>query len=391
MKISEKIINLSARLLLAADKKEIIEISSELNDLAQIALPENDFESEQTGFLKFTKKEISKMPKKTREIFLSNGAVAHVRKRKSGAYTYCYDIRWRKNGYDICASSTDLETAKERFITAFTNTMQGEPIPTKQLTFDKIAEEWFSCRKGRITAETYKHYYSYYTRYIYPLLAGKNIRNIRSAELMKILQQVDDKKRACEDIRSILNQIFNYAYYNGLITHNPVKLIEFIKYQRTTRTALTDNEIRYFVAKLNEPEFAEYRTELLLELYFGLRPCEVETARIDGDFLIARNAKRKKGRIEYKRIPFSRMAKESITSIPPVLRKTERLNQIFKRIFPDKTQYVLRHTFATKCQEFVRQEIVDIWLGDNSERLIGQTYTHFSDAFMLSEMAKVKY
>ena len=154
---------------------------------------------------------------------------------------------------------------------------------------------------------------------------------------------------------------------------------------------MTDNEIRYFVAKLNEPEFAEYRTELLLELYFGLRPCEVETARIDGDFLIARNAKRKKGRIEYKRIPFSRMAKESITSIPPVLRKTERLNQIFKRIFPDKTQYVLRHTFATKCQEFVRQEIVDIWLGDNSERFIGQTYTHFSDAFMLSEMAKVKY
>ena len=38
--------------------------------------------------------------------------------------------------------------------------------------------------------------------------------------------------------------------------------------------------------------------------FFGLRPCEIdEETKIDGDFLITRNRKRKNGKIEYKKIP----------------------------------------------------------------------------------------
>ena len=44
--------------------------------------------------------------------------------------------------------------------------------------------------------------------------------------------------------------------------------------------------------------------------------------------------------------------------------RTDVLNRIFKRIIGDETatQYYLRHTFATKCQEYVRPDIVDIWM-----------------------------
>ena len=44
--------------------------------------------------------------------------------------------------------------------------------------------------------------------------------------------------------------------------------------------------------------------------------------------------------------------------------RTDVLNRIFKRIIGDETatQYYLRHTFATKCQEDVRPDIVDIWM-----------------------------
>lgn len=53
--------------------------------------------------------------------------------------------------------------------------------------------------------------------------------------------------------------------------------------------------------------------------------------------------------------------------------------------------YNLRHTFATQCQKYVRPDIVDIWLGDSSERLVGRVYTHFDDDFMKEQMSKVEF
>ncbi|MBQ8374779.1 MAG: hypothetical protein IJX98_04275, partial [Clostridia bacterium] len=63
----------------------------------------------------------------------------------------------------------------------------------------------------------------------------------------------------------------------------------------------------------------------------------------------------------------------------------------YKEIFGDKTPYSFRHTFCTVCQEYVRQEIVDIWMGDSPQRLIGRVYTHFSDEFLQKEMDKVHF
>ena len=55
------------------------------------------------------------------------------------------------------------------------------------------------------------------------------------------------------------------------------------------------------------------------------------------------------------------------------------------------TQYYLRHTFATTCTQYVRPDIVDTWMGDSSERLVGRVYTHFPDKFMSNQMDLVKF
>ena len=146
------------------------------------------------------------------------------------------------------------------------------------------------------------------------------------------------------------------------------------------------------MSALERPEFAKYKQPFLIMLYFGLRPCELADAHFEGNFLIARNAKRKNGKIEYKKIPVSDMIRgkinfDSVTK-PGI---TNNLNRVFKRIMNDEsaTQYSLRHTFATVCQQYVRPGIVDIWMGDSSERLVGRVYTHFPDDFMLAQMNTV--
>jgi integrase len=54
-------------------------------------------------------------------------------------------------------------------------------------------------------------------------------------------------------------------------------------------------------------------------------------------------------------------------------------------------QYFLRHTFATTCTQYVRPDIVDTWMGDSSERLVGRVYTHFPDKFMSEQMDLVQF
>ena len=47
--------------------------------------------------------------------FIANGLVAHVIKRKSGKNTFCYEIRYRSNGFCISAAANDLNQAKTKF------------------------------------------------------------------------------------------------------------------------------------------------------------------------------------------------------------------------------------------------------------------------------------
>lgn len=202
------------------------------------------------------------------------------------------------------------------------------------------------------------------------------------------IRQVADKGRAYEDVRSVLNQIFVYAQNNGIITYNPVKAVAFVRHERQHGSALSPDEIRRLVEALNAPRFERYRSYFLFQLFYGLRPCEVATAKYDDAFIVARNAKRKGGKQEHKRIPVPPEAK----GLPlPSSVDHGYANRVFQEIFPDRKQYDLRHTFATVCQQYVRREVAEVWLGDSSERLIGNTYTHFPDEFMLSEMQKVRF
>ena len=45
----------------------------------------------------------------------------------------------------------------------------------------------------------------------------------------------------------------------------------------------------------------------MLALYTGLRPNELYTAKIEGNFIVAINSKRKNRKLEYKKIPISKI------------------------------------------------------------------------------------
>ncbi len=404
-RLSDDFIALTTKLMMAQERNEIIHLAAEFNSTIERLIEAEKrapnavnkmLPKSVTTTLKFTKQEISKMATTFKKEFIGNGLCARITKRESGKNSYCYEIRYRSNGYNISASSTDLTTAKKKFL-AMTVPSEIEKYHVKKYKtgknlLEEIFDEWYQYKKGTITDKELSRFYANF--YNLPEKLRKTpILAIRTVDVDKVLKDV--KPRKFEELRTLFNGIFKYAVASGILLHNPVALIKFKRAERQSRGALSVEEIQAFLERVQLPEFEPIRQGAYLLYFFGLRPCEVDAeTRIDGDFLITRNRKRKNGKIEYKKIPVPKQAQGLIDCTKPFVFNCSfwKQNELFKYLFGEgKTAYCLRHTFATVCQQYVRPDIVDIWMGDSPQRLVGKVYTHFSDDFMRSQMDLVTF
>lgn len=146
------------------------------------------------GIVNFTKQEISQMPKSFRKEFRTAGCTAHVLRRRSGKNNWNYMIRYRKNGYNIVATSNNLEEAKRKFIKklsqadelkkqqAIAEVTETPLHPTALLkksiftevngipaTFDKFANYYFEkFHKRKVCEESYRITLSNYKNHVLP-------------------------------------------------------------------------------------------------------------------------------------------------------------------------------------------------------------------------------
>lgn len=408
-RMSDEMTAIMARIATSNSKRENMDIVSEFAKLVDrvieqekktAGLTPSEPDKAISATIKFKADECAKMDKTFRKEFAEGGYVARIIKRPSATKrvkTFVYEIRYRRNGYFIEVSSTDIQEAKRKFIAATLPeniddyTAQGKKSGLN--LFREVAAEWWEYKRSTVAELTHKRYWQYYKKHVHPLLGDKPIKNIRTLDIDRALQGKGGRLR--EDLYTVFNSIFKYALACGMIAHDPMLLVRFVKSERQNRRALTSEEQAYFMERVQLPEYAAYKRELLILFYFGLRPCELQDTRFENGFLIARNAKRKGGKIEYKKIPVHEQACQKIDVTAPIdgVHNPEVLNRVFKRIMGggELTQYSLRHTFATVCQMYVRPDIVDIWLGDSPQRLVGRVYTHFPDEFMREQMQGVKF
>ncbi len=402
--LSDDFITITQKLMMARERHEIMNIAGDYTALIErlvtlesqgSAVKLQQHTKSVTTIMKFTLKEISKMAITFKKEFIANGLCAHVIKRESGRNSYCYEIRYRSNGYNITASSTDLAEAKKKFLAKTTS----EKIEKYRIRrndglsdlFADIFEKFFAHKsKSKITPKTLGDYRVRFNR-IPTSIKEKRISTITTIELSEYMNTLS--ARGYEDMRTVFNSVFKFAMALGLITVNPVALVPFHRAERQVREALSEEEIDSFLCRINEPRFDKIRQMAYFYYFFGLRASELdEETRVEGEFLIARNRKRKNGKIEYKKIPIPIQARGLIDWTSPLHRKVRAVtaNKLFKELLgEEKSAYNLRHTFSTICQQYVRQEIVEIWIGDSPVRLIAKHYTHFPDKFMREEMNKV--
>lgn len=340
--------------------------------------------------LKFTEKEILKMPKRLRIVIRELNCAVYARKRTTGRYKCSYEIRFSRNGYKISASGRTKEEAKKRFIekSLIFEAQQDCPALAIPKHFDGFALYWFeNFHKAKVMDKTYKNNFSLYERHIKKPLEKFKVVDITPATLKQLLSSLPGNGKTEDDVHSILNQIFETAITHGLIKVNPIKLIPHLQHDRETGIELTRNEETML---LNNYADTVYEIIFSVMLFTGLRINEYKTAHIDGNFIVALNSKQKNGKVEYKKIPICTHLRErlsGLTELPKRHEATIRYN--YKKLFPNHTLKDLRKTFNTRCIEckvdtFARKKFMGHSVGK-----LDKTYTGSLDDYLLEESKKL--
>ena len=345
-------------------------------------------------FWKFSAKEISSMPKTFRKEFRTEGCTAHVRKRRSGKNNWNYEIRYRRNGYNITVSSNYLDEAKRKFIEKLHyidkhGTENENAVPSTMDAFSMYFFENFHKRK--VVQSTYRIALNQYKNHVLPHFGDMPIKKITPKKCQELLDKIDASGiyRTTDDIFSMLNVIFKAAVKHALIEHNPMDMVFHKKHEREHGTALSKDEERKL---LDTMKGTPYELMFAVALYTGMRPNEYKTAYIENGFIVANNSKQKNGKVELKKIPITPMLARYVKEGDKLsFTRLEQIRHKFKEILPDHKLYDLRTTFYTRCTEC---GIADVAIKKYAGHTLGglaDTYTDLSDEFLMREGQKLNY
>ena len=345
-------------------------------------------------FWRFSAKELSLMPKTFRKEFRTQGCTAHVRKRRSGKNSWNYEIRYRRNGYNITASANNLDQAKHKFIEMLGSAEKcvknkERTIPS---TFDKFANYFFEkFYKRKVGESTFRVAMSNYKNHVVPHFGDMPLKSITADKCQELLDRLidEDKVRTEENVFTMLNMIFKAAVKHGVMAHNPIDMVFHTKHEREHGKALTKDEERKL---LEQTAGTPYQLMFAIGLYTGLRPNEYKTAYIDGDFIVANNSKRKNGKVESKKIPITPMLAPYLEGVKELhFTRLEQIRHKFNGILPDHKLYDLRTTFYTRCMECGVAEVATKTFVGHALGGMADTYTDLSDEFLYTEGQKLKY
>ena len=142
----------------------------------------------------------------------------------------------------------------------------------------------------------------------------------------------EGKGKTADEIYSLLSIIFKGAIAYGIIQKSPLAIVQHQKHVNESGTALTKAEEFTLLTNLIEPDF---RIAVAIALFTGLRPNELSTAKIEGEFIVAINSKRKNGKIEYKRIPMIHALRPYLTNDIPKLPTPQLIRRRISAILPN--------------------------------------------------------
>ncbi len=349
--------------------------------------------TEEQGFVEFTEQEIKQMPKKIQRLIIVAKKRCRIRTKPCGKNGTTYEIRFRRDGYNVSACGVTIERAKENIIQKLKTAVPIKKKPSDydvSSIFEPFTRFFFEKhKKPRVAEQTYKNDFNRLEKHIFPKFGTIDIRKITPAMCQDLIDGIGERGlgKTKDECFALLGVIFKAAILYQIIDKNPMDICVNIKHETVNGKELTLEEQRTFLKKIKGTHFERF---FALALFTGLRPNELTKARIEGDFIIAINSKRKNQKVEYKRIYICKHLRpylEGITEFPKVTRAY--IGTEFTKIFPNHTLKDLRRTFNSMCKELGVSDHARMHFMGHSLGVIGKAYTGLSDEYLRSEGRKL--
>ncbi len=308
-----------------------------------------------------------------------------------------YQIRYRKDGYDIQFTSKHLEVVKEKFRewVRSLNEEKTARLPKKTQNLAEFSLRYFEeVKRFNVSPLTFDLLRRRLMAYIIPTLGNTPLKSITPLKCQTVLNAIlaDGKGRTAEDVKNILNEVLRAAVGEKLIADNPMQFVKIPKHQRQNGQALSMQEIAEFIEACKS---SPYQRLFMLYLYTGIRRNELHGAKFDENFITVACGKCRTGqKQQYRKIPLAPNLRQYLPiSAAELETKNDVLTGNFKKLCPAHHLYDLRHTFTTRAQESgINKTLVDVWTGHKDNRdMTASVYTHFSDEFQLNEIVKLDY
>lgn len=250
--------------------------------------------------------------------------------------------------------------------------------------------------KIKVSDERKKVYESAWNKYLVPL-HDRPIANVKSQELIDVVDNCPYGYSTKVNLRTILKHIFDYAYDNDYIDKNYSTSIKIEREEvQLERQIYTLEEIENLWKHLDDNY---YRFTLIL-LYQGMRLTELrdlplENIDLESNTISITKAKNKQS---VRTIPIHskvrKMIEENIHK--SVNGKLFNFNKSQYERFAgnilNHKAYDTRHTFATRCAELgIEKVFVQKIMGHKPDSVLEQFYTHLSIERISEELERLDY
>lgn len=358
-----------------------------------LSVTEDTKKEEITVNIIFDKKELRVMKSEFRKAYNQSGITLRVRKKGS-----VYEIRYRRDGLSLSASSKVLTEAKEKMRDLLKEAYSIYRTRTTAPRRKKAVEYCFwyldTVKKPVISAEHYKNLVGYMNNDISPFFKDRYLSQVTYNDLQSFLNKyvAAGKYRTAQGVRTLLREIYKSAVLDGEIKVNHAERLTPISYEQEHGRALSRQEEKKAIQAILNSE-SIHKNDFLIILFTGCRPCELSTIRYEGDFILIDTAKQRKGKSKVRKVPMTPIFKQFVNlAWKPSKVETKQLWKSLVLILENVTTYDLRHTFITRAQECgVPLEVVQAWVGHSPRTLTGKTYTHYDDDYMQKMAQKLDY
>ncbi len=276
-------------------------------------------------------------------------------------------------------SKTELIAAAKECLQEFKETAD----PVKRQYLDTIARFYLENLKKPFISETYYNsLVKHYNKHVKPKIGNYRIASLTPIILQKYFEELTEySTRVAEDVKTLLNQIFEYSVGNAFIKVNPMRAVKVKRHERINGNALKPEQI---TTLKNAIENTKYKIPFLILLYTGVRGSEYHSLEFnfDNNTVKIKNSKLKQHQKEkFRTIPI-------LTPLLPF--KNDILNGEWKKITINELERSykefaklgrlnwLRHTFQTYCMIQAPNELVNYWSGHTlGKDMSSKVYLHY--------------